>query len=75
MLWQYLCDNNTAYSSRAEVCQHRTGAQGGVGSTGDLQVEILLRTDPELEPGFTSTLQLGKAVVVTRIQDGSATTL
>lgn len=53
---QYLCDNSNAYSSHAEVCQCQAGAQVGVGSTGDLQVEILLLTNPELERGFMSSL-------------------
>jgi len=32
------------------------GARVGVGSTGDLQIEILLLTNPEVELGFTSSL-------------------
>lgn len=54
MLWQCLCDSSNAYSSRAAVCQCRTGAQVGVGSAGD-RVEILLLTNPELELGFASS--------------------
>lgn len=56
MLWQYLRDNSNAYSSLAEVCRCRAGAQVGVGRASDLQVEIPLLTNPELEPGFTSSL-------------------